>query len=102
MTRRHVDRLGDLTPDEAAAVGLAARAIAAGLQALSDVRRVHTAVIGLHLPHFHQHVFPRYEWMSPEADWNALHELPDAPRGGDGEIAEFVDRLRPHLPRSLS
>jgi diadenosine tetraphosphate (Ap4A) HIT family hydrolase len=61
--------------------------------------RVHTAAIGLHVPHFHQHLFPRYGWMSPGADWNALHELPDAPLGGAPEIAELVDRLRPHLQR---
>ena len=98
VTRRHVDHLGDLTEEEAAAVGRAARRLAAGLRALDDVARVHTAVIGLHVPHFHQHVFPRYEWMPPEADWNSLHELPDAPRGGAAEIAAFVERLRQHFP----
>ena len=96
VTRRHVDHLADLTPSEAAAVGVAARTVATGLQALEDVTRVHVAVIGLGVPHFHQHVFPRYRWMPREADWDALHELGDAPRGGEAEIEEFVTRVRAH------
>ena len=97
VTERHVDHFGELTAEEAEAVGRAGRVVAASLLALDDVARVHTAVIGLGVPHFHQHLFPRYEWMSREADWNALHELPDAPLGGAPEIAALVDRLRPHL-----
>ena len=97
VTRRHVDHLADLTPDEAAAVGLASRTVATGLQALEDVERVHVAVIGLGVPHFHQHVFPRYAWMPREADWNALHELPGAPRGASAAIADFVDRFRANI-----
>ncbi|MGH3111278.1 MAG: HIT family protein [Gaiellaceae bacterium] len=94
VTRRHVDHLGELRREEASAAGIAARDVAAMLTSLDDVARVHLAVIGLHVPHFHLHVFPRYEWMPREADWNALHELPDAPRGGAAEISEFVERLR--------
>ena len=99
VTRRHVDHLGELTPSEAAAIGVVGRAVAEGLLALSDVSRVHSAVIGLHVPHFHQHLFPRYDWFPLEADWNSLHERPDAPRGGAAEIAAFVDRLRSRTPQ---
>lgn len=98
VTHRHVDRLGELTREEAARVGVASRAVAVALEGLRDVSRVHIAVIGLGVPHFHQHVFPRYDWMPREADWNALHERDDAPLGGAAEIGAFVDRLRPWVP----
>jgi diadenosine tetraphosphate (Ap4A) HIT family hydrolase len=94
VTRRHVAHIGQLTSDEAAAVGRAAQYLGAALLELDDVAHVHCAVIGLHVPHFHQHVFPRYCWMPAEADWNSLHERVDAPRGGAEEIAGFVRRLR--------
>jgi diadenosine tetraphosphate (Ap4A) HIT family hydrolase len=97
VTRRHVDHLGDLTPDEAAAAGLAARTVAHALRSLGDVTRVHLAVIGLHVPHFHLHLIARYDWVPDDSDWNALHELPGAPLGGSEEIAAFVERLRPYL-----
>jgi diadenosine tetraphosphate (Ap4A) HIT family hydrolase len=54
VTRRHVDHLGDLTADEAMAVGRGARIVAAAMRNLDEVTRVHVAVIGLHVPHFHR------------------------------------------------
>jgi len=97
VTRRHVDHLGDLTEAETIAVALGARRIAQALRAIDDVTRVHLALIGQHHPHFHLHIFPRYEWMPVDADWNALYERSDASRGAEVEIAQFVARLRPHL-----
>jgi diadenosine tetraphosphate (Ap4A) HIT family hydrolase len=96
VTRRHVDHLGDLTEAEAKSVASAARALAQALRA-EGAERVHVAVIGLGVPHFHQHLFPRYPGVPVGTSWMALDELPDAPHGGEREIAEFVGRLRPHL-----
>jgi diadenosine tetraphosphate (Ap4A) HIT family hydrolase len=95
-TRRHVDLLGDLTADEAAAVGRASQAIASALQH-EGVARVHVAVIGLGVPHFHQHLFPRYPGMEGERGWTELDEHPDAPHGGPDEIGALVARLKEHL-----
>ena len=97
VTRRHVDHLADLTADEAAAVGVVSRTVASGLMAMEDVARVHVAVIGLGVAHFHQHVFPRYGWMPRDVEFTALHELPDAPRGADAEIGDFVGRVRGNI-----
>jgi histidine triad (HIT) family protein len=97
VTRRHVDHLADLTDEETVAVALAARRVAEALGALEEVTRVHLALIGQHHPHFHLHVFPRYEWMPLDADWNALYRRADAPRGNADGIADFVARLRPTL-----
>ncbi len=96
VTRRHVDHLGDLTDDEAAAVARASRAIAAALRA-EGVERVHVAVIGTGVPHFHQHLFPRYPGAPAGVRWVDLGDLPDAPHGGPVEIAELVGRLRARL-----
>ena len=93
VTRRHVAHVGHLTPAEAVAVGRAVRRLGAALLRLGDVSHVHSAIIGLHVPHFHQHVFPRYHWMPTDADWNSLHERSDAPLGDAPEITGFVERL---------
>ena len=93
VTRRHVDHLGDLTPEEAASVATASRMIAAALRS-EGVERVHVAVIGLGVPHFHQHVYPRYAGVPAGTSWMEVDGLPDAPHGGASEIAALVDRLR--------
>lgn len=96
VTRRHVDHLGDLTEREVASVAQASRAIAAALRA-EGIERVHTAVIGLGVPHFHQHLYPRYPGVPPGTRWMDADGLPDAPHGDAHAIAAFVERLRARL-----
>ena len=96
VTRRHVDHLADLTKRELESVAHASRKIAAALRA-EGVERVHVAVIGLGVPHFHQHLYPRYPGVSPGTPWLSVDELPDAPHGGADAIAALVQRLRAHL-----
>jgi diadenosine tetraphosphate (Ap4A) HIT family hydrolase len=96
VTRRHVDHLGDLTEAEAESVARASRSLAAGLRA-EGAERVHVAVIGLAVPHFHQHLYPRYPGVPTGTSWMAVDELPDAPHGDAQEIASFVERLRARL-----
>lgn len=93
VTRRHVDHLADLTADEAASVAAASWAIAAALRA-EGVERVHVAVIGLGVSHFHQHLYPRYAGVPAGTSWMEVDGLPDAPHGGASEIASLVERLR--------
>ena len=95
-TRRHVDHLGDLTEREVASVARASHAIAAALRA-EGIDRVHVAVIGLGVPHFHQHLYPRYPGVPPGIRWMDVDGLPDAPHGDAHEIAAFVERLRTRL-----
>jgi ATP adenylyltransferase len=96
VTRRHVDHLADLSPQEARSVADASQTVASALRA-EGVERVHVAVIGLGVDHFHQHLYPRYPGTPPGTPWMDFDALTDAPHGGAGEIAEFVARLRVHL-----
>jgi len=96
VTRRHVDHLGDLTEAEAVSVAAASRAIAGALRA-EGVERVHVAVIGLGVPHFHEHLYPRYPGVPSGTSWMGVDELPDAPHGGADEIAALVGRLKEHV-----
>jgi diadenosine tetraphosphate (Ap4A) HIT family hydrolase len=96
VTRRHVDHLADLTEDEVRAVASASRLLAGALRA-EGAERVHVAVIGLGVDHFHQHLFPRYPGVPEGTSWVTVDELPDAPHGDEGEIADFVARLRSHF-----
>jgi diadenosine tetraphosphate (Ap4A) HIT family hydrolase len=99
LTKRHVDHLSDLTDAEAISVALGARRIAEGLRAMEFVERVHLALVGHQRhPHFHLHVFPRYEWMPVDADWNSLASRQDAPLGDESEISAFSAKLRLLIP----
>ncbi len=97
VTRRHVDHLGDLTVAEVEAVARTSRLVAGALRA-EGAERVHVAVVGLGVAHFHEHLLPRYPGVPAAAPWTALDELPDAPHGGPAEIAALVERLRARLP----
>src|SRR5581483_9457269 len=96
VTRRHVDHLDELSHDEARSVAAASRAIAGALRA-EGAERVHVAVIGLGVPHFHQHLYPRYPGVPPGTSWMAVDGLPDAPHGDAEQVAELVERLRERL-----
>jgi hypothetical protein len=90
--RPPVARTGGIVRDPAS-VGSASRLIARALRE-QGVDRVHLAVIGLGVPHFHLHLYPRYPGVPIETPWMQVDALPDAPHGGAEEIAAFVERLR--------
>lgn len=94
VPRRHVDQLPDLEREEAAAVMDAAHTLAGRLRAVVEAERIHLAVVGLGVPHFHLHVFPRYRGTPRELDWTAADEWDGAPHGGAEEIAALVEQLR--------
>lgn len=96
-TRRHAPYLDDLTEDEAVAVARTVRRAARGLRAELDADFVFSAIVGMGVSHFHQHLFVRHAGTPPEYDWMASHQWPDAPRGPTSTVAELCDRLRPHL-----
>jgi diadenosine tetraphosphate (Ap4A) HIT family hydrolase len=93
VTRRHVARLGDLTPDEAGAVGRATARLAGALTE-TGADWVYSAVIGTGVPHFHLHLLARYPDTPRDVPWHAVDEWEGARRGGAAEIAELSRRLR--------
>jgi histidine triad (HIT) family protein len=97
VTQRHVARLGDLTPEEAAAVGRAAARLAKALVDAAGAEWVYSAVIGTGVPHFHLHLLPRFAGTPRDVPWHAVDEWEGAQRGGAEEIAEFVGPLAASL-----
>ena len=100
MTRRHVDHLDELTKSEVASAAQASRVIAKELRA-EGAERVHVAVNGLGVAHFHQHLYPRYPGVPADTSWMAAGDLPDDPHGDADEIAAFVTRIRGRIARGI-
>jgi diadenosine tetraphosphate (Ap4A) HIT family hydrolase len=94
VTKRHAPRLGDLTDDEAAAVGVAATHLARSLVHRGGADWVFSAVIGTGVPHFHYHLVARYPETPRDLPWHQVDEWEGARRGDPDEIAAFVERLR--------
>ena len=96
-TRRHVAALADLTDDEASAVGRTAARLARALTEVAGAERVFSAVVGTGVPHFHQHLLPRYPETPPEIPWHSPDEWDGARRGDVGSITDLASRLRARL-----
>lgn len=93
-TRRHAPHLDSLTDAEAEAVGRVTSRLARGLRAELGVDFVHTAVAGLGVPHFHQHVFVRHLGTPKDHPW-----WPEWPSGPRGDVEALAVRLRSYLER---
>lgn len=98
-TRRHVAFLDALTEIESAAVARAAWRAARGIRSELAPEFVFTAVVGLGIPHFHQHLIPRYRGTPADYQWMASTQWPEAPHGDRGEIAMLAARLRPYVEK---
>lgn len=98
---RHVPRLGDLTDDEAARLGLVANRLSRALRA-TGAEHVYSFVFGDRVPHLHVHLAPRHPG-APAALFGAgavgIQRSPDVPRGGVTEIARVCEELRSALAR---
>jgi diadenosine tetraphosphate (Ap4A) HIT family hydrolase len=97
--RRHVAELGELTLEEAASVGRLSAAASAALQNATGAEHMYAAVIGHGVEHFHMHLIPRYPGTPREFWWTRVDEWPDAPRGGEQEVAALAERVRDELSR---
>ena len=96
-SKRHVPELADLTEQEAQAIGLWTSRVAKALLQTEAMEHVYSFFIGDGMPHVHVHVIGRRpgaprEYWGPKVD-----EWPEAPRGGEAEIAQVADRLRAYL-----
>lgn len=98
-TRRHVAGLGQLTDDEARAVGSITNRVARVLRDTAGAEHVYAFVYGDRVPHLHVHVAPRYPG-TPSDFWGArLRDWPDAPQVQGSEMGHLVGELRDALDR---
>lgn len=91
-TRRHIGSVDQLTAEEAAILGKIRTQIAQALRAELDVTYLHAAVIGIAIPHFHEHVFVRHVGTPDDVAFGEVWA--DAP---SGDLDEFAGRLARHL-----
>jgi diadenosine tetraphosphate (Ap4A) HIT family hydrolase len=96
-TRRHVAELGDLTDEEAAALGRLVARLSSALVRAGGADHVYAAVIGDRARHFHLHLVGRHPGTPPEYWWTRVDEWPGAPRGDPAEVVRYCARLREAL-----
>ena len=96
-TRRHVPGLGQLTPQEGAALGVALTRLSAALESCG-ASRVYLAAVGHHQPHVHVHLVPRYPETPVDVAWHQVDEWAGARRGGAAEIEQLVADLSERMP----
>jgi len=94
-TDRHAPYLADLTDPEAASLGRLRSRVARALQSELEVPFVFTAVIGRHIPHFHEHLLPRHPSVPPEMPWHQSDEA--GPQADAKTVAELAVRLAARL-----
>ena len=94
---RHVAGLGDLTDDEAAALGALANRLARALKDVAGAVHVYAFVIGDAVPHLHLQLVPRYPG-TPREHWGPrLLQWAEAPRVDEPAMRRRVVHLRGHL-----
>jgi histidine triad (HIT) family protein len=100
--RRHVGELGDLTGEEAAAIGVLCSRLARALCVSEGAEHVYSFVFGdgVARAHLHVHLMPRYPGTPREYWQQRVVEWPDGPRGGVGAVRALSQRLRSHLGES--
>ena len=94
---RHALGLGDLTEDEAAAVGCLVNRVARALKEVAGAEHVYSFVFGDGVPHLHVVLAPRYPG-TPREWWGVrVTEWPDAPRLDEAERRVLLAELRPRV-----
>ena len=92
--KRHVIGLGELTDEEAAALGVLANNLARALKDIEGAEHIYSFVLGHDVPHLHIHLVPRYPGTPAEYWGLRIAQSPVAPRGGFDDITAVCDRLR--------
>lgn len=92
---RHAPGLGDLTDEEAAAIGQLVNRVARALKGIAGAEHVYSFVFGDGVPHLHVVLAPRYPGTPPHYWGVRLTEWPEAPRVDEAEMRLLLAELRP-------
>ena len=98
--RRHAPRLGDLTDEEAATIGVVVNRLSRALRDVTGAEHVYSFVFGDGVPHLHVHVAPRYPGTPRELyGLGAAHiqRSSAVKRGTVDDIGRVCDQLRTAL-----
>lgn len=95
--RRHIEGLGDMNEEEAAALGRMLQRISKLFKEYYAAEHVYAHVIGDQVPHLHIHVIPRYQG-APREFWGVkTDEWKEAPHGGADKVSEFCSKFKYYL-----
>ena len=100
-SREHVARWQDLSRAQASAI---ARVSWTAAQVLSDrfaTDQVFSAIVGMRVQHFHQHVFVRHPGTPPTVPWHDPGAWAECPRLGVEELDGFAASLRAQFDAML-
>ncbi len=95
--KRHAPGFADLSDTEAEAVGLLVKRLSQALEACIGADHIYSFVFGDHVPHLHVHVAGRYPGAPREYWGTRVDEWPDAPHGGEAEVAALCAQLREYM-----
>ena len=98
--RRHVSLLGDMTDEEAAAIGVVVNRLSRALREVVGAEHVYSFVFGDRVPHLHFHLAPRYPGTPPDLfGLGAVHiqRSKAVRRGAVKDIDQVCNRLRAAL-----
>ncbi len=93
-TKRHAPGLGDLSDDEAEAIGRLMNRSARALKECVGAEHVYAFVYGAGVPHLHVHLAPRYPGTPQEYWGTRLRDWPEAPMVDSEAMRELVGSLR--------
>lgn len=89
IPKGHYDKMVDTPDDDVAAVALAVKEIASAVMKAADSEKFNVLVYGDDVPHYHVHVYPRFDGDGITAPAHKSYE--------EGEISEMASRIREYL-----
>lgn len=96
--KRHAPGLGDLTDEEAEAIGRVTNRVARLQRETLGAEHVYSFIYGDGVPHRHVHLAPRSPGTPTEYWGHRLQRWPEAPNVDPEQMRELVTELRDTLP----
>lgn len=100
-SRAHVERWQDLSEAQAFAVARVSWTAAQVLASSFATDQVFSAIVGMRVPHFHQHVFVRHPGTPPSVPWHEPDAWDQCPHLGAEALDGFAASLRAEFDAML-